>query len=211
MKKTVALLLAMCLLAAAIPLAAAFSDVPAGSWYAQAVNWAVARGITDGVGDDQFGPNLKVTRAQAVTMLWRIAGAPTTAGGTGFPDVAANKWYAQAVAWSKAHNIASGYADGSFGPSRPVTRQELATFLYRFACYRDPNLTVPEVDLSGYADAGRISSYALEAMRWAVGNHIISGTSATTLSPRGTATRAQLVQMLYSWLKTNWELPFIPN
>ena len=105
-----------------------------------------------------------------------------------------------------------GYPGGYFSPDNSVSRQDLVTILFRYAQFKNSGVTAPNTDLSGYSDFKQLGSYAQAPMRWAVGNQIVSGTSSTTLSPKGTATRAQLVQMLYRWLyKSSWELPFIPN
>lgn len=236
MKKTIASVLLAMLLVTILPISAlgteavasVFSDVPAGSWYEEAVLWAAENGITSGVGEGTFGPSLEVTRGQVVTMLWRIECSPEPAGSAAFTDVPDGKWYSEAVAWAAENNIVAGYPGNVFAPNRAISRQELVTILYRYGTHKDNSVTAPNTDLSGYADYGDVSSFALEAMCWAVGNGIVNGTSASTLSPKGTATRAQLVQMLYRWLAESenggetttdpteptgdeWELPFIPN
>lgn len=224
MKRIVSIILTIVLLLTVFPAArvcadSAFTDVPSGSWYEQAVSWAAKNGIAAGVGNGQFGPLLKVTRAQVVMMLWRIESSPEPSVSAGFPDVSGEAWYSKAVAWSQEKNLVAGYPSGLFAPNRDITRQELVTILYRFARYRNASTTAPNTDLSGYKDLAEVSPYALEAMRWAVGNGIASGTSAATLSPKGTATRAQLVQMLYRWLApqtpnptdNDSELPFVPK
>ena len=224
MKKLISFLLAAALLLAVLPVgfsaAAAetpdFTDVPDGAWYALAVRWAVENGITAGVAPGKFGPNLVVTRAQAVTMLWRLENAPEPAGTAAFSDVPENQWYSKAVLWAAEHQIVAGYPGGVFSPNRAISRQELVTILYRYAKFKDSSLTAPDLDLSVYTDANELSSFALEPMRWAVGNGIVSGTSKYTLSPKGSANRAQLVQMLYGWLGKSgsgggWDLPFIPT
>ena len=180
---------------------APFADVVPGSWYEEAVLWAYENNITSGVGDHLFGPNQTVTRGQVVTMLWRIEESPIVESETTFSDVADRKWYTDAVAWAAASEIVAGYPDGTFAPNQNITRQELVTILFRYAGKKAPAAEAPEdVDLSGYSDAGQISAFAMVPMRWAVGTGVVSGTSSTTLSPKGTATRAQLVQMLYRWL-----------
>ena len=180
---------------------APFTDVVSGSWYEEAVLWAYENNITSGVGDHQFGPNQTVTRGQVVTMLWRIEESPMVESETTFSDVADGKWYTDAVVWAAANEIVAGYPDGTFAPNQNITRQELVTILFRYAGKKDPAAEAPEdVDLSGYSDAEQISTFAVAPMRWAVGTGVVSGTSSTTLSPKGTATRAQLVQMLYRWL-----------
>ena len=236
MKRITACIILAVLLLASLPLTAIgeassapeFSDVPAGCWYEQAVLWASENGITSGVGEGKFGPNLEVTRGQVVTMLWRIESSPEPSGRAAFSDVPDGKWYSNAVDWASANHIVAGYPGNIFAPNRVITRQELVTILYRYAQYKDNSVAAPDTDISYYSDYAEISDFAVEAMRWAVGNGIVNGTSATTLCPKGTATRAQLVQILYRWLSApeetpvdsteptestgdDWELPFIPN
>lgn len=219
MKKILSLLVLAALLLAILPgtasAASGFSDVPSGSWYEQAVIWATNKGITTGIGDGKFGPNLYVSRGQVVTMLWRMEGGPKASGNGGFTDVKTGTWYTEAVVWAAKNSIVNGYPGNLFVPDRKISRQELVTILFRYAKYKNKNVKVPNTNLSVYTDAGNISSFALDPMRWAVGNEIVSGTTGNTLSPIGTATRAQFVQMLYRWLGSSsgsgWELPFIPT
>ena len=223
MKKLISFFLAAALLLAVLPVglpaSAAetvdFTDVPTGSWYELAVRWALENGITAGVGNGQFGPNQIVTRGQVVTMLWRLEKAPDPAGTAAFSDVTEGQWYGKAVLWAAENQIVAGYPSGVFAPNRAISRQELVTILFRYAKFLDSGLAAPNQDLSIYTDAGDLFGYALEPMRWAVANGIVSGTSSNTLSPKGTANRAQLVQMLYRWLAkpdngSGWDLPYIP-
>ena len=184
----------LCVLPAA---AASFTDVPSGCWYERAVEWAVSNGLTVGVGDGKFGPGLNVTRAQVVTMLWRLHNSPAPSGNASFSDVSDGKWYTTSVLWAAGAGVVAGYPNGTFAPNRVITRQELVTMLYSYVRYRSGSITAPDLDLSSYQDAGSISPYARESFRWAISQNIISGTSATTLSPGAPATRAQFVQMLY--------------
>ena len=180
---------------------ASFADVAPGSWYEEAVRWAVEHNVTSGVGEGMFGPNQNVTRAQVVTMLWRIENSPVIACTVTFSDVADGAWYTDAVAWAAERKIVAGYPGGAFAPSQTITRQELVTILFRYAKLRTPERKAPEgIKLDAYSDVDRVAAFAFEPMRWAVGTGVVNGTSATTLSPKGTATRAQLVQMLYRWL-----------
>ena len=110
-----------------------FADVPADAWYARAVAWAVEEGITAGTSDTSFSPFEPCTRAQAATFLWRYAGSPIAENGSGFDDVAADAWYAQAVAWAVEQGITTGTCANSFSPNRCCTRAQIVTFLYRHA------------------------------------------------------------------------------
>lgn len=176
-----------------------FTDVQAGVWYADAVKYVFEQGLMSGISAQQFGPDSTVTRGQVVTILWRLAGSPTVSGKT-FTDVSASVWYADAVAWASANGVVSGYESGLFGPEDQVTREQLAAILYRYALIsgKDAEKTA---DLSGYTDSVTISTWAPQALKWAVGSGLISGTGANTLSPRGTATRAQIAVILQNYCK----------
>lgn len=176
-----------------------FTDVQAGVWYADAVKYVFEQGLMSGISAQQFGPDSTVTRGQVVTILWRLAGSPTVSGKT-FTDVNASVWYADAVAWASANGVVSGYESGLFRPEDQVTREQLAAILYRYALIsgKDAEKTA---DLSGYTDSVTISTWAPQALKWAVGSGLISGTGANTLSPRGTATRAQIAVILQNYCK----------
>ncbi len=176
-----------------------FTDVQAGVWYADAVKYVFEQGLMSGISAQQFGPDSTVTRGQVVTILWRLAGSPTVSGKT-FTDVSASVWYADAVAWASANGVVSGYESGLFGPEDQVTREQLAAILYRYALISGKD-TEKTADLSGYTDSVTISTWAPQAVKWAVGSGLISGTGATTLSPRGTATRAQIAVILQNYCK----------
>ncbi len=203
-KKLLSLLLAATLCLAGLPLSAAaradsaYTDVKPTSWYAYAVQWASQQQVVSGTGDGAFSPASPVTRAQLVQMLWKLAGSPE-ASPQPFTDVDPARWYAGAVNWAGENRIAVGFPDGSFGVKLPATREQVVTILRNFAALRGEDLT-PTTDLTPYADAAQLSSYAREPMGWAVAVGILSGTTPTTLAPRATATRAQVVSMLYHWL-----------
>ena len=176
-----------------------FTDVQAGVWYADAVKYVFEQGLMSGISAQQFGPDSTVTRGQVVTILWRLAGSPTVSGKT-FTDVSASVWYADAVAWASTNGVVSGYESGLFGPEDQVTREQLAAILYRYALISGKD-TEKTADLSGYTDSVTISTWAPQALKWAVGSGLISGTGANTLSPRGTATRAQIAVILQNYCK----------
>ena len=176
-----------------------FTDVQAGAWYADAVKYVFDQGLMSGMSAQEFGPDGQVTRGQVVTILWRLAGSPTVSG-KAFPDVSASAWYADAVAWASANGVVSGYENGLFGPGDPVTREQLAAILYRYAQLSGKD-TEKTADLSGYTDSVTISAWAPQALKWAVGSGLISGTGTHTLSPRGTATRAQIAVILQNFCK----------
>ena len=166
-----------------------FADVASGDWYYAAVQYAYDNGLMAGTSTAAFSPDLAVTRGMMVTILYSLEGTPEAAS-AGFTDVADGQWYAAAVNWAASNGIVSGYGDGVFGPNDTITREQMAAILYRYAQYKGCDVTA-SADLSGYADVDQISSYALTAMQWANAEGLISGTSATALSPDGPATRAQ--------------------
>ena len=174
-----------------------FSDVPAKAWYASAVAFVREHGMMNGVGNGQFSPNTELTRAQAAQILYNIAGNGETVSGGSFTDVPAGSWYADAVNWAASKGLVEG-SGNRFYPNENITREQLAAILYRFAKTLDFTYA-PSADLSRYDDAASVSRYAAEAMAWAVGNGVIEGATTTTLSPQGTATRAQMAQMLQNF------------
>lgn len=171
---------------------AGFADVPANSYYADAVKWAAAKNIVTGTGVNTFSPNSSCTRAQIVTFLWRAAGAPRYSGSCPFRDVRASDYYYQACIWASRNGIAYGTDANTFSPNRTCTRAEAVTFLWR-------NAGSPRVgSSSGFRDVPSGAYYAT-AVTWAHRNGIAEGTSSTTFSPEQTCTRAQIVEFIYRW------------
>lgn len=176
-----------------VSFAGPFDDVAASDWFSKEVLRACSAGLMTGTGERLFSPNAPATRAMLVTILHRLAGSPEAEGG-GFSDVNESAYYAAAVAWASKNGVVEGYEDGSFRPDQPITREQLAAVLYRYAMSRGVDVTASG-DLAAYADAGSVSSWAADAMRWATGAGVLSGT-ANGLEPQGTATRAQAAAML---------------
>lgn len=176
------------------PVKLPFTDVPDGSWYEDGVRFAYVKGMMAGTSATTFAPDLTTSRGMIVTMLYRLEDSPA-AGVAGFDDVAADAWYADAVAWAAENGIVGGYGNGKFGPNDPITREQMATILYRYAQAKGYDTTA-RADLSGYTDAASISGYAVEAISWANAEGLVNGTSATTLTPGGSATRAQVAVIL---------------
>lgn len=174
---------------------AAFVDVADSDWYADAVQYVFANGLMAGTSDTTFSPNATTTRAMIVTILYRLEGTPAVTGTTAFTDVAAGQYYADAVAWAAQNGIVSGTSATTFSPDGVITREQMAAILYRYAQYKGYDVTA-KADLSVFTDAAQVSTYATDAMAWANASGLISGTSATTLSPAGSATRAQVATIL---------------
>lgn len=173
-----------------------FVDITGGDWYADAVLFAYEQQLFQGLTATVFSPDTEMNRAMLATVLSRLAGAQGAAPSAGFTDVTVSDWYANAVNWAAGAGIVNGLGDGSFGPNNSVTREQMATMLYRYARdYLGMKVTAAG-DLSVFSDRDQISAYAVDAVAWAVGCGIMNGHSNGTLSPGGTATRAQVASML---------------
>lgn len=171
-----------------------FVDVAAEDWYGDAVAAVYAQGLMMGTAEDTFAPELVATRGMVVSILHRLAGSPTVSAEV-FEDVTADDWYGQAVAWAASEGIASGTSAETFSPNAAVTREQLAALLCNFAAQQGMDTTARS-DLSSFDDAETVSDWAQDAVSWARAEGLLAGTSATTLSPQGEATRAQLAAML---------------
>ena len=167
-----------------------FSDVPSGSYYDVAVGWLLEAEITSGTGPGKFSPAQSVTRAQMAVFLWRAAGSPVPEGSNGFSDVGAGTYYEQAVIWLVGEGITSGTGPGKYSPLAPVTRAQMAVFLWRAA-----GSPVPEGS-NGFSDVG-VGTYYEQAVIWLVGEGITSGTGPGKYSPLAPVTRAQMAVFLW--------------
>ena len=166
-----------------------FADVATDAYYYDAVKWAVNKGITNGVSETLFGPDQACTRAQIVTFLWRAAGSPEPKSGSSFADVAADAYYAKAVAWAVENGITKGTSETTFHPDETCTRAQGVTFLYRA-------LGKLAAAQAGFTDVAADSYYA-DAVNWAAENGVTNGISETLFGPDGSCTRAQIVTFLY--------------
>ena len=184
----------------AAPVGLPFADVSGSDWFYNDVRYVYEKGIMDGTGADRFSPNAPLTRAMIVTILYRMAGSPSVSGSSDFTDVATGKWFAKAVAWAAANGIVNGYGSGLFGPNDPVTREQLAAILYRYAVYGGMTAVTLEENLGGFADTAQLSAYAIQAMNWAVGQGLING-SGSNLVPKAQATRAQVAAIIHRYLE----------
>lgn len=200
-KRLLSLALALCLALSLLPgtaLAAGenpFTDVPASHWAHDDITYVYENDLMNGTDGSLFSPESTTTRAQVVTVLYRLAGQPAADWENPFWDVPASAWFHDAVTWAWENDITGGVSSTHFGAGNAVTREQLATFLYRYAQDQGYD-TSARADLSGYSDAGLVSSYATEALSWANATGLIIGTTATTLSPKGSATRAQVATIL---------------
>ena len=187
-----------------------FSDLKPDGWYRDGVEYMLEHHLMNGMDDTSFSPNGLSTRAQFVTILFRAAGSPEMTGMPNpFTDVKKDSWYEESVLWAFSNNVVKGITDTTFAPAKPITREQLVTILYRY----DGAEPVEEDHLRGFRDAAGISTYARDAMNWAVGNAIVNGVTDTTLCPDATATRAQIAVMVSRYLKTRTgiEVPTTPG
>ncbi len=174
-----------------------FTDLDNTQWYHEGVDFVLENGLMNGMSETEFAPNGTLTRAQVVTVLYRLEGQPETAGlANPFTDVAADQWYTDAIVWAASEGIVKGMTETLFAPNQSITREQLVTILYRYAGAG----AVEEDFLNGYADAASVSEYAVEAMNWAIATGVIEGVSKTELSPKTTSTRAQYATILERFL-----------
>lgn len=175
-----------------------FTDVPEDAWYAEAVRYVYEHGLMAGTSGSAFSPEGATTRGQIVTILWRMAGSPVVNYAMDFEDVDPAAYYGEAIRWAASEGIVGGYGNGLFGTNDPITREQLATMLWRYAQTEGYDVSVGEnTNILSYTDVADLSEYAISAMQWAVGAGIINGTgNGSTLSPQGQATRAQAAVML---------------
>ncbi len=170
-----------------------YSDVTESSWCYDAVNWADSRGVIDSASQNTFGVSLPMSRGMTAMLLYRLEGSPSIVRSTFFMDVNAD--YVESVSWAASCGLMNGYDNNCFGPNDTLTREQMAAILYRYAEFKGLD-TSARINLSGYNDAGSVSSYAREAMQWVNACGILYGTSANTLSPSGELTKAQAATIM---------------
>ena len=180
---------------------AAYTDIPT-DWAKEGICFVIENGLMVGTTSTTFAPKDTLTRAMLVTVLYRMAGSPTVDAPSGFTDVADGQWYSDAIAWAAANGIVNGVGGNKFAPSEPVTREQLAAIFFRYA-----KAEAPEADvLSGYPDAESVSTYARDAMAWAVSTGLVTGSKeadGTYLAPQGLAAREQAAAILMRYAKAN--------
>ena len=180
---------------------AAYTDIPT-DWAKEGICFVIENGLMVGTTSTTFAPKDTLTRAMLVTVLYRMAGSPTVDAPSGFTDVADGQWYSDAIAWAAANGIVNGVGGNKFAPSEPVTREQLAAIFFRYA-----KAEAPEADvLSGYPDAESVSTYARDAMAWAVSTGLVTGSKeadGTYLAPQGLAAREQAAAILMRYVKAN--------
>ena len=173
-----------------------FSDVEIPTWYHEGVDFVVAGGYMNGISTTSFAPGATVNRAMAVTVLYRMAGSPDVTGTCAFSDVEAGSYYEDAIIWGAENGIVNGKTADTFAPGDAVTREQLVTFLYRFAKSQGVDVNTRYDSLAAFVDADALSSYAVPAMKWAVGSGLVNGIDKTHVAPVGQSNRAQLAVVL---------------
>lgn len=174
-----------------------FTDIAHSNWYYSGVAYAYHHGLMGGTSATKFSPGSSADRAMLVTILWRVEGQPQSAQTLSFSDVAAGKYYSDAVLWAAEQEIVTG-SGGKFSPTAKITRETLAVMLYRYAAYQGADVS-GRAELSAYSDSAKVSAWAKDAMAWAVKEGLITGSNGK-LNPAGTASRAELAVILMRFL-----------
>jgi hypothetical protein len=178
-----------------------FTDVSSNEWYYDAVKFVYDNKLFNGTSDTSFSPDMSMTREMLVTVLYRLEGLPAVDGTSSFGDASdPGSYYYNAVIWATKNGVVTGYSDSEFGTGDNVTREQLVTFLYRYAQLKGYDVSAT-VSLDKFADAGSIQSWALDAMKWAVATGLVKGLDESTLGPAGTATRAQVATILQRYVE----------
>ncbi|MGI6205206.1 MAG: S-layer homology domain-containing protein [Anaerovoracaceae bacterium] len=176
-----------------------FTDISADRWSRSAIAYAYNNGLFMGTSATEFSPEIEMSRAMLVSVLYRLEGSPSVSGDQPFSDVSSDAYYASAVEWASENGIAAGTSSETFDPDSSVTREQFATFLYRYAQYKNYS-TTGTADLSGFSDSADVGSYAEAAVEWAVSEGIISGTDENMLLPKAGTTREQAASMLMRFI-----------
>lgn len=176
-----------------------FGDIPLSAWYYEAVKYVYSNHLMQGTAETTFSPDEEMSRAMIATVLYRLENTPVSTGNAFFSDVETNEWYTDAIRWAAQNNVITGYGNNRFGPMDSVTREQLAVILYNYTVSKGISAEAAG-DLSAFSDAKATSDWAEEAMSWAVGVGLLSGKGNATLDPTGTATRAEVAQMLMNYL-----------
>jgi hypothetical protein len=178
-----------------------FTDVYVGVWYYDDVTFVYEQKLMSGVSDTSFAPNTATTRGMVATLLYRLEGVQESATDQHFTDVSAEDWYYESVEWAAEAGLAQGYENGTFQPKAAVTREQMVTFLYRYALFKGYDCTAT-CSLEDFRDSGSISDYALEAMEWAVAVGLVQGVDADLLDPQGATSRNQLAALFHRYILT---------
>ena len=176
-----------------------FDDLEKDAWYIDAVKYVYAKGIMNGVSGKKFEPMGQTSRAQFVTMLYNLAGAPKVNKKADFKDVGKGDWYENAVNWAYTYDITSGVSETKFGPDQKITRQQAAVMFYKYAVYKKLDTTGDKKALDKFSDKNKVESWAKTGLEWAVHQGVINGKlkgQTTILAPNDKITRAECAQMI---------------
>lgn len=181
-----------------------FSDVDETHWASEDIKYVTEEGLMNGTSEEEFAPEETLTRSMLVTVLYRAAGSPEVNKSIPFSDVSADSYYAAAVNWAQQNGIVNGVTESEFDPEANITREQIATIIYRYANYMGYDVSVGEdTNILSFEDAGDISDFAVEAMQYAVGAGLINGKTESTLNPQDNATRAEIAAILHRFLSAN--------
>ena len=178
----------------------AFSDLDTGKWYHRFVDYAIENGLMGDAGDGAFSPNGTLTRAQVITVLWRLEGEPQATNAISFTDVAESAWYTDVIRWAVREGIMGGYDDGSFGPNNPIKWQELAAILYRYAGYKGYDVSA-KGDPAYFTDPAKIGSWAYEAVQWACGAALLETEGCGMIDPAGNTKRCEFAAAITRFME----------
>jgi uncharacterized repeat protein (TIGR02543 family) len=176
-----------------------FTDLDTAMWYHDGIHYCLENGLMEGYGNNIFAPDAATTRAMIVTILWRLEGSPKVNYDMTFTDVEADTWYTEAIRWAASEGIVLGYDETSFGPDDIITREQLATILYRYEKMNGGGFNGLWMFRLDFVDAENVSDWAYEAMCWMTMNKIVQGKNDNVLDPQGGATRAEAATMLYRY------------
>ena len=177
-----------------------FVDGAENDWFYDSVRYVYDNGLMEGTSATTFAPTLTTTRSMVTTILWRAEGQPQTDNTVSYPDVEADTWYTEAICWGTEEGIVKGYGDGNFGPNDLITREQFATILYRYAQYKGYDVSASD-DLSAFPDADQTGSWAVDAVKWAVGSGLLNGKDGGLLDPLGVASRAEVATILMRFME----------
>ncbi len=181
-----------------------FEDVNENQWFYEAVEFANKKSLFNGMSSTKFGPDVSMTRAMLVTVLYRWAGEPEVSGVSKFADVVKGSYYEKALIWAEKNGIVTGVTETEFKPDMEITREQIIVIMFRFANYMKFDVSVGEdTNILSYEDFNEISEYAIPAIQWAVGANLVKGNTASTLDPRSNTTRAQVATILQRFIENN--------
>lgn len=181
-----------------------FDDLDINLWYHPDTDYVLSGGLMNGTAEKTFAPDENLTRAMLVTVLYRNEGEPTADNGHSFTDVEKGAYYENAVSWAQQNGVVKGISETEFAPDAPITREQIAAILHRYAQWKGIDVSVGEdTNILSYRDFDMISEYAIASLQWAAGTGLLKGRTETTLNPRDNATRAEIAAILHRFLENN--------